>query len=269
MKSFWNWITILITVCAIILPISNIIINCHYAVEGFGIANSLTLCAIFITILSTLYSNYRNDLRIKQQMKENQESLFIQLRFDDAKIGLNDLIICLELTLGLYKQLLNLSETNIPEKDNYLTPRAFLVMQFINIISDYELMLKLPITFRTKLETTLINKYDENNSEKLKYDQKFNEILIENEYKNDYINQFNIITSNKYPKKVIQNYIKYKQFIKKFNRTEDIEMHETMFKYYYGFKKIKTEDFYNHFNNIYQELVTTSTEEIILKDKIE
>lgn len=84
MKSFWNTTTILIAACAVLFPILNVLINYMYKIEGLGITNSLTICAIFITILSTLYSNYKNDLRINEQIKENEKLLFIQLRYDDA-----------------------------------------------------------------------------------------------------------------------------------------------------------------------------------------
>lgn len=67
----------------------------------------------------------------------------------------------------------------------------------------------------------------------------------------------------------INNSIKYTQFIKEFNKYEDYEMHENMFMLYYGFKKIKTEDMFNHFNEIRKEIVSNSTENLILKDKIE
>ena len=48
----------------------------------------------------------------------------------------------------------------------------------------------------------------------------------------------------------------------------DIEMNEDIFRYY-EFKNIKTEDFYNHFDNIHKELTTKSTAELILDDFLE
>ena len=61
----------------------------------------------------------------------------------------------------------------------------------------------------------------------------------------------------------------YNKFIDEFNSTEDIEMNEVVFKYYYGFKNIKTEDFYNHFDNIHNELTNSSTAKLILNDFLE
>ena len=106
MKSFWNKITISILCCAIIFPISNIIINYHYKIEGLGIANSITLLAVFITILSTFYSNYKSDERVnkqiktskrqfKKQLKQNEENLKEQLLFNKKQ----------EIYIRLYKDL--------------------------------------------------------------------------------------------------------------------------------------------------------------------
>lgn len=265
MKSFWNTTTIIIAICAVSLPLINIYVSYISGIENFGIANSIALFAIFITVLSTLYSNYKNDINIKKQMKKSEETLFIQLRFDDAKQGINDLIIYLESTLGLYDQLEKLNKSNIDAKEQYLSPRAFLVMQFINIISNYELLLKLPITLRTQIQTLINDEYLFLN---IKDDERFKNLLQEYGFENDYTHYFNIIKS-KNPPKVIQNYLLYTKFISEFNNAPDYEMHESVFRYYYGFKKIKTKDFYNHFYDIYLELTTKSVENIILKDKIE
>jgi len=80
MKSFWNKITIPILCCTIIFPILNIAINYHHNVEGLGIANSITLLAVFITILSTIYSNYKNDERVKRQINNSEEQFTKQLK---------------------------------------------------------------------------------------------------------------------------------------------------------------------------------------------
>ena len=85
-------------------------------------------------------------------------------------------------------------------------------------------------------------------------------------FRNDYFNEFNIIKSDLFPKKVIHNYYAYTSFINEFNNFKDQEMHQSVFMYYYGFKKIKTEDFYNHFKGLHAELITKNVEELILED---
>ena len=85
MKSFWNKITIPILCCAIIFPILNIAINYHYNVEGWGIANSITL-AVFITILSTFYSNYKSDERVKKQINNSEKQFTKQLKQNEENL---------------------------------------------------------------------------------------------------------------------------------------------------------------------------------------
>lgn len=86
MKSFWNKITIPILCCAILFPILNIAINYHYNVEGLGIANSITLLAVFITILSTFYSNYKSDERVKKQINNSEEQFTKQLKQNEKNL---------------------------------------------------------------------------------------------------------------------------------------------------------------------------------------
>ena len=106
MKSFWNKTTTSILACAIILPISNILINYHFHAEDLGIANSITLLAVFITILSTFYSNYKSDERVnkqintsekqfKKQLKQNEKNLKEELLFNKIQ----------EIYIKLYKDL--------------------------------------------------------------------------------------------------------------------------------------------------------------------
>ena len=86
MKSFWNNTTIAILACAIMLPSLNIIVNYHYNVEDLGIANSITLLAVFKTILSTLYSNYKSDERVEKQINNSEEQFTKQLKQNEENL---------------------------------------------------------------------------------------------------------------------------------------------------------------------------------------
>lgn len=86
MKSFWNRITIPILCCAIIFPILNIAINYYYNIEGLGITNSITLLAVFITILSTFYSNYKSDERVEKQISKSEEQFKKQLKQNEENL---------------------------------------------------------------------------------------------------------------------------------------------------------------------------------------
>ena len=129
MDSFWNKITLFSLVCAIILPIITVIISIIFAIEGWGIANAITLCALFITILSTLYSNFKSDVRVEKQIKtseeqfkkqldQNEKNLRAQLLFDKKQNSY----------LKLYKDLNDYWEHLDAERVEYC----------INNYSDYE-----------------------------------------------------------------------------------------------------------------------------------
>lgn len=234
------------------------------------VASFSNVLIALISIIILLINKKHNEKTIRQTnelIKQNEENLFIQLRYADAHRAINDLIKYIESTFGIYEQLVDLEKSNIPEKEEYLSPRAFLVMQFINIISNYELLIKLPVTLRVKIESGFID-FTGENFEILRDNTKFNKILEEKGFINDYESGFKIIRLNK-PSKSIQNNIAYNKFIDEFNSVEDIEMNEVVYRYYYGFKNIKTEDFYNHFDNIHKELTTKSTAELILNDFLE
>lgn len=121
MATFWNKTTISILILALLFPNLIIIINFIYSVEGWGIANAITLFAVFITILSTLYSNYQSDLRLEKQLKksetqfnkqikENKKNIKEQLIFDKKQ----------EISLELYKDLNKYWEYMDYEKINFL-----------------------------------------------------------------------------------------------------------------------------------------------------
>ncbi|MBR6517666.1 MAG: hypothetical protein IKT40_12615 [Bacilli bacterium] len=86
MRTFWNKITISILACAIILPSLNILINYHYGAGDLGIANSITLLAVFITILSTFYSNYKSDERVNKQIETSEKQFEKQLKQNEKNL---------------------------------------------------------------------------------------------------------------------------------------------------------------------------------------
>lgn len=95
--------------------------------------------------------------------------------------------------------------------------------------------------------------------------QKFNELLESLGFVDDYRDCFNIIKSMEWPEKAVQNFFSYQSSIKEFNSQEDYELQESVFRYYYSLKNIKTEDFYKHLEDIYNDLRFHSIEELILR----
>lgn len=86
MRPFWNCLTKALLICTFVFPICNFCINYIYNVEGWGIANSITLFAVFITILSTFYSNYKGDERANEQIKTSEEQFKKQLEQNEKNL---------------------------------------------------------------------------------------------------------------------------------------------------------------------------------------
>lgn len=86
-------------------------------------------------------------------LNENKKDLFVQLRYADAKMGIDNLMVYLETTFGIYHQIVSLYNSNNPEKNKYLSHRAFLILQYINIISNEEMLFKLPSSLKTNIES--------------------------------------------------------------------------------------------------------------------
>ena len=121
MTTFWNKTTISILILALFFPAIIIIINLIYSVEGLGIANAITLFAVFITILSTLYSNYQSDLRLEKQLRNSESQFNKQIK--ENKINLKEQLIFdkkQEISLELYKDLNKYWEYMDYEKINFL-----------------------------------------------------------------------------------------------------------------------------------------------------
>lgn len=82
MNNFWNIGTILIfgvVICLIIFAAANYIFSLE-------IDNILTLIAIFVTVLSTLYSNYKSDERVNKQIKSSEEQFKKQLEQNEKNL---------------------------------------------------------------------------------------------------------------------------------------------------------------------------------------
>ena len=153
MKSFWNKITILIILCAIIIPILNFLINLHHNLKDSGIADSITLMAVFITILSTLYSNYKSDERVQKQIKTSEKQFKEQLKQNELNLK-NQLIynkkqeICIELYAELdnYWRIIDKERIEFLEKnidyDPYFSPNTEQFRDLNRLIYSYHFSAK-------------------------------------------------------------------------------------------------------------------------------
>lgn len=112
-----------------------------------------TLIVLLVSIISLSINTKYTQLSLNQTndlIEENRKDLFVQLRYADTKMAFDKLDVYLASTFGIYHQLVILHNSHNPEKRRYLSPRAFLVVQYINIISNDEMLFGLPITFKRK-----------------------------------------------------------------------------------------------------------------------
>lgn len=82
MKKFWNETTAFL-LGSLGIFISLYFIQQHYHLE---IQNSITLAALIITVLTTLYSNYNSDKRVDKQIKNSEKQFERQLKENEKNL---------------------------------------------------------------------------------------------------------------------------------------------------------------------------------------
>ena len=70
---FWNWTNRLIGIIGIIIPLSILGIN---GMDEIYLTSAITLFTAFVAILSTLYTNYKSDLRI---IRDKRQEIYSEL----------------------------------------------------------------------------------------------------------------------------------------------------------------------------------------------
>lgn len=238
--NLFYYFTIFLGLILIYILLSEIFCSNIETDEKVMLTNLIIVTTSFIALITNLIIRNNDN---KNREKEN----FINLRFKEANTGINELILYLQITFVVYRQICKLYDSNNLDKCYYLSPRGFLVMQFTNLTSNYALLNKLPITLRVELE------YEFN---------KRTATSLTSSYKNELYNIKN------FDSKInsIRNNVAYKGFIDEFKNNPDYEQHDYFFSVYYESIDIETEEFYEHFKRIFDKLCSNSTQELILKD---
>lgn len=112
---FWNKITLSILIVAIIIPIINIYLSYIFKLEGYGIANSISLFSVFLALLTSLYLVYKSDERTHEQINNSKKLLQEQLLFEKRQTVALELIKVLE----NYKECLDEDYINFHDKNIY------------------------------------------------------------------------------------------------------------------------------------------------------
>lgn len=230
-------------------------------VEIFFLCNSNSIKTVFaslfmgsitgIGILINIKHNsdlmkYNNEL-----LDENLNSRFLQLRYSESKRAINTLKRELQITLLVYdyiKKYVENKDIGIP----CLSAHAFLVMQFVNLISDYELLDDLPISIKGNFE------------------KKFEKIVCTDPVRTPSLEYLEIIENS--PTLDIQDipfpyYIEYKQAIDKFKESTQIIQNRHVFSCYFESDNISEEDLFTHFNQVLNDIINNTIEYLILRDR--
>ncbi|MDO5841974.1 MAG: hypothetical protein Q4Q24_01720 [Methanobrevibacter ruminantium] len=235
----------------IILLIIYIIMN-FLSIKNFNDQSIISIINISATLIIGLLSFIGVMINLKhnyQIMEYTEKSEFVQLRFKDSKKAIYELFIFIQITLVVYKDIKSCYDNDSYEETKilYLDPRSFLIMQFIQIISNTYLLNNLPKNLRHEFEYKFANRV--NNVETIDSKKSLKKIL---EYKH-----------------LILNYIphinEYEKFIEEFRNDIFIDNKSLAFESYYC-SDIKEEELLNNFTDIFNRIEKEPIKDIILKD---
>ena len=235
------------------LMIGYFIIQIHYNIntnEGdiLTVINSIytSLILALISLITIIASSLNN----KKILNQNEESRFIQLRFKESKESIYDLIEYLQKTCTIYKQLNRFLKNNEDKEEYFISPKAFLVMQFIFLISNTQLLNKLPLHIRSKIQFEFEDKVEYG------WNEESEEVLKDIEF------PFSFFAHPVY----FDTLSVYEDCLNSFRTMPYYEYNRVLFKIYYS-SEISEEEYLSHFINVLNEISSTKLEDLILKDK--
>lgn len=225
-----------------------------FCVEFDNITIKTIYTSLIIGLISSigLFINLMNNIQTKEQtnrlIQENINNRFIQLRFSETKRAIHDLVIFLQSSINVYYRIIDLYGHEKPNNSKVLTPRAFLIIQFINIISNTLILNDLPYSLRKFIENKFEDKlnpiFDESSEEMINY------------MANEIGSSFSALDLDE-----------YKEFIYQFFEIKNQNQNLIVFKYYYESPEITEKELLNHFNDILNILSSYTVEELILWDE--
>ncbi len=213
-----------------------------------SVINSIytSLILALISLITALTSSLNN----KKILNQNEESRFIQLRFQESKDGIYELRELLQKTCTVFKQLKDFLSNTHGKRHDFISPRAFLIMQFVYILANHDLLNKLPLHIRSRIQFKFKDKVTYN------WNEESEAVLHEIDTTHvPYLEQFYFETI----------YV-YEDCIIKFRKTPHYEYTCSVFKVYYS-SDISEEEFLSHFIDIFNEISSTKLDDLILKDK--
>ena len=102
----------------------------------------------------------KSEISIQQTndlINQNYDSLFVQLRFHEVEKALYDLMNELQLTLRIFDELLKLNSDKL-----CFDHKGFLLIQYVNIVSDLVLLKNIPVKLRSELQYPFLSRLGPN-----------------------------------------------------------------------------------------------------------
>ena len=138
---FWNKNTLFILSLSIFIPLINIYLSYIFKLEGYGIANSISLFSAFLVLLTSLYIVYKNNEITREQINNSNKQLKEQLLFEKRQSVALELIIELE----YYKEYIDEDYINSHDKKNYdekIENVEFFILEIYDILYSIRLSYK-------------------------------------------------------------------------------------------------------------------------------
>lgn len=245
-----NLIVAIISIIAILLTVKytkQVIEQTKITIRDNKEYNEENLKRTDVMIKDNREYNHKSLNQTSNLIEQNEKNLFIQLRFHNAEKALYTLMNELQLSILIYYDLKELASDEL-----FFNPRGFLLAQYLNLVSDIQLLEFIPLKLRSEFQYNFLNRLHNPPSNE-------SEAYIEqlNLYKS--LNKTIIIQS-----KIIR-YYEFEKVIKKFNENCISGHFLHTFKLYYSscISEIEMEE---HMKRIITEIANHKPEELIMDE---
>lgn len=193
--------------------------------------------------------NQKTINQTNELIEQNEENRYIQLRFENVQKSLIKLSHELQLTIVVYDELKKLNSEKL-----LFNPRGFILMQYVNLIENNELLDYVPLKLRVDFDSRFIKRINQN---------------IIDDVVDDYVREINSYNRCNYDNIVqenLKNNLEFEDVVNKFNKNCSSNYFIQKFKSYYS-SDIDGDELEKHMEDIIQEIEINKPEKHILDEK--
>lgn len=192
--------------------------------------------------------NQKTINQTNQLIEQNEENRYIELRFQNAQNALLKLSNELQIVLKIQYELKNLNSEKL-----LFDSRGFLLMQYVNLIEDNNLLNYIPLKLRVDFDSHFNKRIGKDISDKSE------EYVCE-------IKSYKGCNYNTLVREELTFFLEFENIVEKFNKNCLSGYFENKFKLYYS-SDIAEEELENHLHDIVQEIEVNKPEKHILDEK--